>query len=237
MFMGKRKMKQKMQRKIAAIKRRTIRTKMGKYVFLNLCRTPNPLKGLSNKYLYKANLYKVLYKGGKFNNVRWNASNITHCSFKNAKCSGVDFFNCNLKNTSFQNSTLENVVFFNCNLKDVNFKGATFKRVIFISTNIKNAKNLILTDGCIIYKSYPKITIDKEISQNIFELYDFPEFNKYNVLFVSKRKLNLWILKILIDLYGDDALRALIALKYRKSKWGFFTVFSFMQHIERYLKV
>ena len=35
----------------------------------------------------------------------------------------------------------------------------------------------------------------------------------------------------------DDALRALIALKYRKSKWGFFTVFSFMQHIERYLKV
>lgn len=235
--MGKGKQRRKMKRKREAAKHRAIRFKMGKPVFLNLCKTPKPLKGLFNKYLYKANLYKVSYKGAKFSNVRWNASNLTHCNFRNSQCTGVDFFNSNLKDTSFQNSVLENVVFFNCNLKNTNFKGATFKRVIFISTNITVAKNLTLTDECTMYKSYPKITLENEIKQKILELYDFAEFSKYNVLFVSKDKINLWIVKILLDLYGDNALRALVALKNKEYKNNFFTVFSFMKHIEKYLQL
>lgn len=235
--MSREKRRKKAKRKQKSKKRRDVRLKMGKPVFLNLCRTPKALEGFSNKYMYKANLYKVVYTSAKFFNVRWNASNITHCTFKKSHCKGVDFFNSNLKETSFQNSILDNVVFFNCNLSNTNFKGATFKRVIFISTNIAVAKNLTLSDECIIYKSYPNSIVPVEWEQRLFELYNFGEFSKYKVLFVSKDKLNLWIIKIFLDYYGHSALKALVALKNRKYKENFYTVFSFMQHIEKYMKL
>ena len=46
----------------------------------------------------------------------------------------------------------------------------------------------------------------------------------YHVLHIDKTKVNLWILKILCDRFGEDTGRALLALTRRKDKRGFITV-------------
>lgn len=235
--MSRAKKKRKMLRRIKFMKRISIKKKMGKPIFFSLCRTPRPLGNIANKYNYKATLYKVLYNNAHVTNVRWNASNITHCSFRNAKCIGVDFCNTNLKNTSFCGAVLKNVMFFNCNLKGVNFKNATFENVIFISTNLNNAKNLVIDNGCLIYNSYPQITIPDEFSTKLYNLYSIPQIKKYNVLFVKENKLNLWILKILIDMFGEDVFRVLIAIQRKKRIDDFCTLSSYVKHIEKYLQI
>lgn len=235
--MGRGKQKQKIKRKQNAKKRRSIRLKMGKPVFLNLCRTPKLLNGMTNRYLYKANLYKVLYTNAYFYNVRWNASNLTHCSFKGSYCRGVDFVNSNLKNSSFKNATLESVMFFNCNLKNVNFENTKFKNVSFVSTNTKEAKKLNLDDNCKVYNTYPKLDINTMLKDELFKIYQSLPNNKRNVLFINKNKLNLWILQILYDNYGNDVDRALLAFCRRNNRRRFFTVYSFEKHIENYLKL
>ena len=235
--MGRGKQKQKAKRKQNAEKRRSIRLKMGKPVFLNLCRTPKPLNGMRNRYVYKANLYKVLYTNTYFYNVRWNASNLTYCSFEGVYCKGVDFVNSNLNNSSFKNATLENVMFFNCKLKNVNFENTKFKNVYFVSMNTKEAKKLDLDDNCKVYNTYPKLDIDAMLKDELCKIYKSLPNNKCNVLFVNENKLNLWTLQILYDNYGNDVYRALLALCRRKSRIRFFTVFSFEKHIVNYLKL
>ena len=56
------------------------------------------------------------------------------------------------------------------------------------------------------------------------------------MLYVSQNKLNYWTLKVLIDIYGEDIFRALSAVKNRNNKKCFYTVFSYMKHVEKYLK-
>ena len=235
--MGNGKKKRKAKRKLEAYRRRDVKRKMGKPVFLNLCKTPKSLKGLSDRYIYKANLYRVLYTNGHFYNVRWNASNITRCSFKNTYCKGVDFVNSNLKKTSFKGAILENVMFFNCNLKDVDFENAQFKSVYFVSTNIENAKNLNLDANCKIYSSYPKLDVGSTVKNALFQIYKTSSESKCNVLLVNESKLNLWIVKILYDNYGEDIYRALLAFCRKKYKQKFFTLFSYEKHIVNYLKL
>lgn len=235
--MSKAKKKKKMLRREKIIKHTLIRKKMGKPIFFSLCRTPKPLGNITNKYNYKATLYKVLYNNAHITNMRWNASNITHCSFKNTKCVGVDFCNTNLKNTSFCGAMLKNVMFFNCNLKNTNFKNAIFENVVFVSTNLNNAKNLLIDNNCLIYSSYPQITIPCEFSAKLYDLNNIPQIKKYNVLFVKENKLNLWILKILMDMFGEDVYRALMAIQRKKRIEEFYTLFSYIKHIEKYLQV
>ena len=235
--MGRGKNKQKAKRKLKSYRRRNVKRKMGKPVFLNMCKTHKPLDGISNRYIYKANLYKVLYTNAHFYNVRWNASNITNCSFKNTHCKGVDFVNSNLKNTSFKGAILENVMFFNCNLKNANFENTQFKNVYFVSTNIKNAKNLTLDINCKIYASYPKLYIDSAIKNALFQIYKTSSESKCNVLLVNENKLNLWVVKILYDSFGDDIYRALMAFCKIKYKQKFFTLFSYQKYIANYLKL
>lgn len=235
--MGKGKKRKKAKRELKAYRRKNVKRMMGKPVFLNLCKTPKSLKGMSDRYIYKANLYKVLYINSQFYNVRWNASNITHSSFKNAHCEGVDFVNSNLKNTSFKGAILENVMFFNCNLKNVNFENTQFKSVYFVSTNINNSKNLNLDDNCKIYSSYPKLDVDSTVENTLFQAYKTSSESKCNVLLVNESKLNLWIVKILYDNYGNDIYRALLAFCKKKYKQKFFTLFSYEKHIVNYLKL
>lgn len=210
---------------------------MGKPTYLTLIRCPRPITKVSNHFTYKATIYKTSYKNATIQNVRWQASSITHCTFTNSHCIGVDFLNSNLKKTSFRNAILEDVVFFNCNLKETDFTGAKFKRVTFITTNISVAKNLILDGECRVYRSYPKLELASDTQKSLLQLNEYTLLYQYNVLFVSKTKLNMWILQLLIDIYGDDSLRALCALKGRKNKHNFFTVHSYMKHIENYSKL
>lgn len=208
---------------------------MGKPVFFTLMHCPHVMKGFSNRYNYKATLYKVSYKGARFENVKWQSSNITSCSFSGTRLIGVDFYNSNLKNTSFKDAHLEHVVFFNCNLRDANFSGATFDHVTFISTNINVANNIVTGDSCAIYRTYPKLSISFDVETGLLELAQFPKIYSPHVLHVSKNKLNLWTLKLLLDIYGESTYRALLAIARKPDKRGFYTVYAYKKHIEKYL--
>ena len=186
---------------------------------------------------YKATIYRTSYKKANIHNVRWQASSLTYCNFSSSHCLGVDFLNSNLKKSSFKNAVLEDVVFCNCNLKDADFTGAKFKRVAFITTNTSVAKNLILNEECHVYRTYPKLELMPETEKALLQLSEYSSLYKYGVLFVNKNKLNKWILQFLIDIYGYDSLRALIALKGKKNKRCLYSVHSYMKHIENYLKL
>lgn len=235
--MGRGKNKRKAKRAAKSKQRREIRRKMGKPVFLTLIRCPKPIKEVMNRFVYKATIYRTSYKKSKIQNVRWQASSLTHCNFSEAHFVGVDFLNSNLKNTSFKNAVMKDTVFCNCNLKGADFTGAKFKRVAFITTNTKVAKNLTIDEECHVYRSYPQLDLDLETESALIQLAEYPALYKYGVLFVNKSKLNKWILQFLIDIYGYDSLRALIALKGRKDKRRLYSVHAYMIHIEKYLKL
>ena len=76
-----------------------------------------------------------------------------------------------------------------------------------------------------------------ETEKALLQLSEYSSLYKYGVLFVNKNKLNKWILQFLIDIYGYDSLRALIALKGKKNKRCLYSVHSYMKHIENYLKL
>ena len=235
--MGKGKKNRKAKRAEKAKQRREIRIKMGKPTYLTLIRCPRPITEVANHYTYKATIYRTSYKKANIHNVRWQASSLTYCNFSSSHCLGVDFLNSNLKKSSFRNAVLEDVVFCNCNLKDADFTGAKFKRVAFITTNTSVAKNLILNEECHVYRTYPKLELMPETERALLQLSEYSSLYKYGVLFVNKNKLNKWILQFLIDIYGYDSLRALIALKGKKNKRCLYSVHSYMKHIENYLKL
>lgn len=91
--------------------------------------------------------------------------------------------------------------------------------------------------GCIYINKYPKLELDGEAETALFRLSQIPKIFNYHVLHVDKTKINMWTLKILYDKYGSATGRALLALTRRENKWGFFTISSYMNFIEKYLKL
>ena len=235
--MGKRRNNTSDKRRAKRIQRENIKKAMNKKVFFTLTGCPKKLQGLSNRYNYKSNMHNLIYKDAKFQNVRYQASIITNCNFNQTVLTGVDFCNCNLKKSSFKGAKLHNVCFINCNLSGVDFTNAEFDNVIFVCTSVDKCKNFSCDSNCRIYRSYPKIELQDEISTQLLQLAEDTLIYEPHVLHVSRSKLNLWALKILDDLYGTDALRALCAINNRKNKWGFYTLYSYMRHIEKYLKL
>ena len=217
--------------------RRGIKRRMGKPVFLTLSHTPHPLQGYCNRYIYKATLYRTNYRNAVFENVKWQASNITSCSFRGAHLKGVDFCNTNLHNTSFKDAYLDNVVFYNCKLKDTNFSGAKLSNVIFASSNVANIRNFTDRMGCTLYNTYPKINIDSDVESKLLGLSNYADIYYPHVLHVNKRKLNHWTLQILYDNYGINAFRALTAINDLQNKRNYITVFSYKVFIEKYLNL
>ncbi len=195
-------------------------------------------KGFQNKYCYKSNMHNLIFKYATLENVRFNVSNITYCNFKKAKLLGVDFCNTNLKNTSFKGATLKNIIFINCNLKKTDFENVKFENVYFITTNIKVCKNIIIDSNITILNNYP---IDVEMNDmgevSLFRLGQINNIYNYHVLHVTRKKLNMWILKILYDRYGTKLNRAFKALVSRKNKRHFYTLSSYIQFIEKYFKL
>lgn len=227
---SKRKAKQKLKR--------IRRAAMGKIVPFNLSNSPRKYSGFKDKYNYGTNIHNLIYKGGYFENVRFQASNITKCNFKNAKLKGIDFMNVNLKGTSFSGAILEDVIFFNCKLKETDFKNVKFNNVKFISTNINNTLNLNLSDNIKIINSYPNIKLNLYLEQAIFRLADLNKIYKYNVLHVKKNKINMWSISLLLQLYKqEDLTRALIALARRSDKRGFFTIYKYRKFVDSYLQL
>nr|MDD5838060.1 pentapeptide repeat-containing protein [Eubacteriales bacterium] len=150
---------------------------------------------------------------------------------------GVDFCNCNLRKSRFKNAVLNNVCFINCNLEGVDFTNSIFQNVVFICTNIDQTNNFPTKGSFRMYNSYPKITIHSQTQEELLALSLYKELYEPHVLHVSQNKLNYWTLKVLIDVYGEDIFRALSAVKNRNNKKCFYTVFSYMKHVEKYLKI
>ena len=225
------------ERRVKQKNRERIKLSMNKKVFFTLTNCARKLQGISHRYCYKANMHNVIFKGAKFENVRYQSSIITKCNFNEALLTGVDFCNCNLRKSSFKKAKLKDVCFINCNIEGVDFQSAEFENVTFVCVGFEKARNLVIDSGCCIYRTYPRIELDKEIQTQLLRLSEEPLIYEPHVLHVTKNKLNYWSLKILEDIYGVDAYRALCAIKNRKRVRGFYTISSYKKHIESYLKL
>lgn len=235
--MKKKRTKTSDKRRAKRIQRENIKRAMNKKVFFTLTGCPKKLQGLSNRYNYKSNMHNLIYKDAKFQNVRYQSSIITNCNFNQTILMGVDFCNCNLKKSSFKGAKLHNVCFINCNVSGVDFTNVEFDNVIFVCTSLDGCKNFSCDSNYRIYRSYPKIELSSETEDQLLKLSEDVSIYEPHVLHVSKSKINLWSLKILVDLYGKEALNALCAINGKKNKRGFYTIFSYMRHIEKYLKL
>lgn len=230
--------KAKRKMKYVQKQKRLEKKKRGKLVRFDLQNSNKKYPGFSNKYCYQTNIHQLIYKDGMLSNVKYQASTITKCNFKNCKLYGVDFCNTNLKKTSFKGALLKDVLFFNCNLKDVDFENVQFNNVYFVSTNINVCKNLIMDAGYTYINKYPKIKLDGEVETALFRLSKMSEFVDYHVLHIGKSKINMWTLKILYDKYGSAVGQPLLALTKKENKRKkFFTVSSYMNFIDKYLKL
>ncbi|MBR5272838.1 MAG: pentapeptide repeat-containing protein [Clostridia bacterium] len=235
--MGKARKKLLAKRKAKRINREQIKLAMNKRIYFTLTRCLKKLQGISHKYCYKSNMHNLIYKDAKFKNVRYQSSIITKCNFNQAELIGVDFCNCNLRKSSFKNAKLKNVCFINCNIEDADFLNANFENVVFVCVGTNKAKNLSINSGCKCYNTYPKFDLEKDMQAQLLQLSEDPLLYEPHVLHVTKNKLNFWTLKILEDLYGENVFEALSAIKSRKQKKGFYTLHSYMKHIESYLKL
>ncbi|MGO5070527.1 pentapeptide repeat-containing protein [Roseburia faecis] len=227
----------KQRRKYKQKKKRMEKAKRGKLVRFDLQNSGRKYSGFRDKYCYQTNIHRLIYKDAKFQNVKFQASNITNCNYKNASFKGIDFCNSNLKNSTFKGARFENVIFMNCNLKGADFTDAKFKNVYFIMTNIEVAKGVNKEKVCILNK-YPKdVQLDANCEVALFRLGQISKIYKYHVLHVSPTKINMWVMSILLEKYGEGTGRALNALVKRKDKRFFYTVASYMNFIESYLKL
>lgn len=226
----------KKKRKRKQAQNREEKAKRGKHVPFNLANSPRKMNGIKNRYNYKSNMHNLIYKGGCFENVKYQASIITECNFKNSNLIGVDFYNSNLKRTIFNGALLKNVIFFNCNLQKTDFKDAKFENVVFISTNIEVANNFNQSGNATVISQYPKMNISSKLAITLSELANDESIYNSRVLHVNKNKWNYWNIKLLLDEYGKDLERALNALTRRKNNRGFNTLYSYRRFIDSYLK-
>lgn len=181
-------------------------------------------------------MHKLIYAGARFYNVKYQASIITDCNFKGAKLIGVDFFNCNMQRVSFKNAYLENVVFYNCNLKKAQFDGASCKNVVFICTNLDVTQNLNF-DEITVLRTYKKLVLPEELESDLLDLANNTSIYEAKVLHVNKKKLNHWVLRIIQERYGLEALVFMVKRLKRKEQWdNLYTVFSFLSLLENTLK-
>ena len=161
---------------------------MGKPVFFTLTHCSKKLRGISNKYNYKANMHNLCFVGADFYNVKYQSSIITDCNYRGANIRGADFFNCNMRGTSFKNAKFKNVVFYNCNMKNADFSGAVFSNVSFICTNLNGAKNLTLDNSEImVLRTYKPINLDVSIESSLLKLANNESLFNARVLHVNKR--------------------------------------------------
>lgn len=235
---GRAKKKKKSSIRKRMINRNSIRLKMGKPVFFTLTHCSKKLRGISNKYNYKANMHNLCFVGARFYNVKYQASIMTDCNYRNSDFLGVDFFNCNMRGTSFKSAKLKNVVFYNCNLKGADFSEATFDDVIFICTNMNAAINLNPdTPGITILRTYKALVLSEAIKTALLNLSQNKSVFNARVLHVNQNKLNHWTLGLIHQKYGDDGIEKLSNILYKKEDWdNLYTVFSYMLLIENWNK-
>ena len=196
---------------------------------------PKKLSGISNRYCYKTNIHRLIYKGARFKNVKYQASNITACNFKNSILNGVDFVGCNLKNCNFSGATLSNVVFVNCLMDKTRFGNCRFENVYFVTTDISGC--IDLPDNYMSLNTYPNIKLESDMLEALVRLSHIEESYKYHVLHVKKTKPNMWLVQILLNRFGTSAGSALLVFSKKENLRDLYTLSAYIHFIEKYLKV
>ncbi|WP_424768728.1 pentapeptide repeat-containing protein [Paenibacillus sp. sgz302251] len=230
----------KLKRKRKQAQKRDRRKGMGRTVRFVLANSPVKYKGFKNKYAYQSNIYNLIYKNAVIANVNFRASSITKCNFRSATLIGVDFIYANLKKTSFKDATLKDVIFFGCKMKDVDFTNTIFDNVRFINTNFNESKNFTYNDETMkSYSKYPMLELSDELTKILYDLSNDPGIYKYHTLHVNRKKVNMWIINLLLQDYTQSQLaRGLRSiLNRRQSNKEFFTVYSIRMHLNNYLKI
>ena len=69
--MGRGKKKRDAKRRKHLLSKNAIREKMGKPIFFTLTHCSKKLRGISNKYNYKANMHNLCFVGANFYNVKY----------------------------------------------------------------------------------------------------------------------------------------------------------------------
>ena len=225
----------KTRQKVRLKAKRLRKMLMGKNVPFNLQNCPKKLYGISNRYCYKTNIHRLIYKGARFKNVKYQASNITACNFKNSILNGVDFVGCNLKDCNFSGAILSNVVFVNCLMDKTCFRNCHFENVYFVTTDISGC--IDLPDDYMSLSTYPNIKLESDMLEALVRLSHTEESYKYHVLHVKKTKPNMWFVQILINRFGDSAGRALLVLSKKEKLYGLYTLSAYINFIEKYLEV
>lgn len=233
----------KSKRKRNQSNKRIKKMKKGIHVPFSLANFPRKLNGKNNKHYYRTNIYNLIYVGASFKNIKYTASNITLCNYRNAKFIGVDFINTNLKKSKFKNAYFENVIFYATNLKGTDFLNATFKNVYFINTNLSETKNIDISNPNIhILKGHPSVEISTKLVTSIMQLMTKPKFSKHFVLTTKNsngKKLNLWIIYLLLQSFNQDELIKGFNRLYSNNKGSnrnMYTFYSYLEFLSKYLK-
>ncbi|MBB6020379.1 hypothetical protein HNR77_001440 [Paenibacillus sp. JGP012] len=218
--------------------KRLNRNKSGKTVRFTLANSPVKYRGFCNKYSYQSNIHNLIFKDATIENVNFRASCITKCNFRNASLTGIDFISVNLKKTSFKGAKISDSVFFGCDLRGTDFTDTEFYNVYFINTNLLECKNLNLSSGIKVLYTYPRVELSNDLITVLFEISQQIHIYKFHTLHVSKKKINMWALHMLLNDYSDQQLcRGLRALLSRKNKRHFYTLYSIRRHLNSYLKL
>ena len=240
--MGRGRKKQQARRRKEAAKKRAKRKARGLNVPFSLSNSQKKLSGRRYNHDLKTNIHNLIYNDGKFENVKYSASNITDCKFKNAKFSGVDFIKTNLKKSNFRNAYFENVIFLGVNLKGTNFQNATFKNTYFIQTDTSTARNLNLeSDGITVLNKVPNVSIGSTLEENIHTLLNSSDHLKKSYVLTTKsskgKKINLWTFHLLLKDFSErDINRGIERLIKNGNTRCFFTYHSYFTFLNRYLK-
>ena len=213
--------------------KRIMKARRGKNAPFDLQNSPKKYRGFSNKYCYKTNIHRLIYKDASFSNIKFQASNMTDCNYRNSKLNCIDYVGCNLKGSNFTGAKLRNVLFMCCHLNGVNFTNCKFQNVYFITTNIEKCKGFP-NDGFIQMRTCPKLDIDEKISIAVDRMC---QIKAAHIFHVANNKLNMWTIKIVLDKYGAMTGDLLLRLSRERKLKALYSLGAYCNFIESHYDV
>lgn len=221
----------KKRRKAKQRAKRIMKAKNGKPVPFDLQNSPKKYAGFRNRFCYKTNVHRLIYKDASFSNIKFQASNMTNCNYKNTKLESIDFVGCNLKESNFTGASLRNVLFLCCKLNGVNFTNCKFHNVYFVMTNTDKCVGFP-SEGVIQMRSYPRVDVDENIKTAVDRMCQIKEVDRHHILHVTKNKLNMWAIKILMDRYGVMTGDLLLRLSRERNLRNLYSLGAYCNFIE-----
>lgn len=226
----------KRKRKAKLRQKRFKKQMQGKKVPFTLSNSPKKLKGIKNSYQYKVNVHHCVFVDARFDSVRYRSGHITNSTFKNAKITNTDFICVNLKKNRFRNTHFNNCTFYGCNMEDSDFRDATFNNVYFISCNLKNIQNFTVTDKIFVIKKYPDLHMSLKLEKILYKMSLNSKLEKFNILTINSKKINYWMMELLLSKYSEQELIAFFTKLLKSNKTWFYTIHDYVKALQNYYK-